>query len=44
MTSDYHEFYTFPSVVVVVGGTSDFRVTPNSNFTLDVNLDLEFDN
>ena len=29
-------------MVVVVGGTFDFRVTPN--FMLDVNLDVEFDN
>ena len=28
----------------VVGGTFDFRVTPNPNFMLDVNLDEEFDN
>ena len=27
-----------------VGGTFDFRVTPNPNFMLDVNLDEEFDN
>ena len=26
------------------GGLFDFRVTPNPNFRLDVNLDLEFDN
>ena len=26
------------------GGLFDFRVTPNSNFMLDVNLDVEFDN
>ena len=26
------------------GGTFDFRVTPNPNFMLDVNLDVEFDN
>ena len=37
-------------VVVVVGGgwvgggLFDFRVTPNPNFMLDVNLDVEFDN
>ena len=29
---------------VVVGGTFDFRVTPNPNIMLDVNLDVEFDN
>ena len=29
---------------MVVGGTLDFRVTPNPNFMLDVNLDEEFDN
>ena len=28
----------------VVGGLFDFRVTPNPNFMLDVNLDVEFDN
>ena len=27
-----------------VGGTFDFRVAPNPNFMLDVNLDVEFDN
>ena len=27
-----------------MGGTFDFRVTPNPNFMLDVNLDEEFDN
>ena len=26
------------------GGTFDFSVTPNPNFMLDVNLDVEFDN
>ena len=26
------------------GGLFDFRVTPNPNFMLDVNLDVEFDN
>ena len=26
------------------GGTFDFRVTPNPNFMLDVNLEVEFDN
>ena len=28
----------------MVGGSFDFRVTPNPNFMLDVNLDVEFDN
>ena len=28
----------------MVGGNFDFRVTPNPNFRLDVNLDVEFDN
>ena len=27
----------------VAGGLFDFRVTPNPNFMLDVNLDVEFD-
>ena len=27
-----------------MGGTFDFRITPNPNFMLDVNLDVEFDN
>ena len=27
-----------------MGGTFDFRVTPNPNFMLDVNFDVEFDN
>ena len=27
-----------------MGGTFDFRVTPNPNFMLDVNLDEEFEN
>ena len=27
----------------MVGETFDFRVTPNPNFMLDVNLDVEFD-
>ena len=27
-----------------MGGTFDFRVTPNPNLMLDVNLDVEFDN
>ena len=26
------------------GGLFDFRVTPNPNFMLDVNLEVEFDN
>ena len=26
------------------GGLSDFRVTPNPNFMLDVHFDVEFDN
>ena len=30
-------------MVVVGGGLFDFRVTPNPNFRLDVNLDVEFD-
>ena len=30
--------------MVVGGGLFDFRVTPNPNFRLDVNLDVEFDN
>ena len=30
--------------MVVGGGTFDFRVTPNPNFMLDVNLEVEFDN
>ena len=30
--------------MVVGGGLFDFRVTPNPNFMLDVNLDVEFDN
>ena len=30
--------------MVVVGGTFDFRVTPNPNIMLDVNLVVEFDN
>ena len=29
---------------MVGGGLFDFRVTPNPNFMLDVNLDVEFDN
>ena len=31
-------------MVVVCGGLFYFRVTPNPNFMLDVNLDVEFDN